>query len=168
MYPDPQTMRLVAELLANAARPDGEIRAADGRLYRKRSSPEAGVRTSLEIAEPGQPADRVATVYDPGSERPASYPSDLPFVPGTVALVYPAVQTVPPSAIVIWTESADPTGLERQVLELCQADGWEETAAPTPFAAGVSTPRELRRGPAKRLLTALPLRAESGVMLTQS
>lgn len=170
MKPDPQTGRLIAALLDNPDQPDGELTGPDGRIYHKRSAPEPGVRTTLDMAGPGQPTARVLTIFEPQSDRPAAYPAELPFVSGVVAMVNHTLGTIPPAAMVIWPEPHDAGALERELTRLSRADGWAVTAEPVPFLADLATPRELRRGEERRLVSRLPGRGAEGggIMLVQS
>ena len=168
MIPDPQTGRFIAGLLENEDQPDGEFHAPDGRRYRKRTSPEPGVRATLEVAEPGKAPERAMTIFEPQHVRPPGYPAALPFAPGIVAVVHHA-RTYPPSMIVVWRELADDEAFDQWLAETSQADGWRVVAEPRHRFDEPTAPRELHRGNERRLVSRLPRDGErgGGVMLVQ-
>lgn len=169
MIPDSHTGRLIADLLENDDQPDAEVEAPDGRRYTKRSMPEPGVRTALDVADPGQPPVRAITIFEAQNERPDGYPAPLPFVRDTVAYVHHA-RTLPPSLIIIWRDLADDDAFERQLVEMSRSEGWEVTREPKQLFGDMASPRELRRGAERRLLSRLPRQEDrrGGLMLIQS
>jgi len=170
MNPDPQTGRLIAALLDDPDQPDGEVTAPDGRVYHKQSSPAPGVRVALDVSAAGQPRERVLTLFDPQPARPADYPADLPFVPGTAAMLTHSIRTNPPTVTVAWTGLDDPDGFERTLVEMSVADGWTVSNEPKQLFPGLAMPRELRRGNERQLVSRMPSGGEQGghVMLLQS
>jgi hypothetical protein len=165
---DRQTLQLIAEHLQNPDRPDGEFTAQDGRRWRTRRRPAPGVRAILESAEPDRDAERMLTIFDPATDRPADYPDDLPFLPGAVAIVHETLATIPPSTAVLWSEMSDSMEFAGGVIRASEAEGWEVTSPlsqPIPFVGARS---ELRHGTRRRLLTAMALGASRVVMLLQT
>jgi hypothetical protein len=169
MIPDSHTGRLIAALLENHDEPDAELDAPDGRRYTKRSAPEPGVRTALDVTEPGQAPQRAITIFEAQASRPYGYPAALPFVPDTVAYIHHA-STLPPSLIVIWRELIDDDALERRLVELSEMEGWRITREPKQLFGDLASPRELRRGTERRLVSRLPREDDrgGGLMLIQS
>jgi hypothetical protein len=170
MHSDPQTSRAISALLDDIERPNGELTAPDGRVYQKRSAPEPGVRTTLDVTTAGGAPERVLTIFEPQPERPASYPTELPFVAGVTAMVNPSLKTVPAGTMVLWPELHDADAFDRTLLELSVADGWEVTAESKPIINGFTSPRELRRGTERRLVSRLPAEPGKGssIMLIQT
>ena len=170
MPPDPQTSRLISAFLEDAERPDGELTAPDGRVYHKRSAPEPGVRTTLDVTAAGGASERVLTIFEPQTDRPATYPAELPFVPDAVAMVNHALKTRPPAVAVVWSDLVDADAVEQNLVEISRANGWIVTAEPKSFVPGLASPRELRRGGEQRLISRLPAESGTGshIMLMQT
>ncbi len=152
MKPDPAVLNRINEILDDPDRQDEDFTAADGRTYRIRKRPAPGVKAIVEYREPDGPFHRMTELFDPAPQRPASYPEDLPYVPGVEVMVVGTILTIPPSRMVSWDGLEDAQNLARQVIEQSENEGWVPTGEPRPNPFGPML--ELRRGSASRHLSA--------------
>jgi hypothetical protein len=99
----------------------------DGADVRVRFDPEPGVDQRVHVAEGGR--ELTVTRFEGAAERPASYPADLPYLPGQRGSV-----STPggPAAVrsVTWWSLADLQGALAQVRAQSAAAGWIEYETP--------------------------------------
>lgn len=102
-------------------RRDQTVVTGDGELE-LRFDPEPGV--DMRIHAPAAPAETTVTTFDGDAARPASYPPELPYLPGIKAMV-----GGPANAWVMWNV----TGAEAALTEIyaqSAAAGWTESSEP--------------------------------------
>ena len=70
-------------------------------------------------------------LFDPTPQGPASYPEDLPFVPGTPAMIGGVIETIPPSRADGWVAEGEPKafGSAGPVLEMRRASATRHVSA---------------------------------------
>ncbi len=122
---DPDTshlapIRTLEQAMRNPARQD-RIVAVDGTDVQLRWDPELGVDLQVEAVR--APDQTRQTTYHAADERPASYPPDLPFLPGIKATVF-----VSPggTATASWWNVADVEGAVVALRGQCAAGGWQD------------------------------------------
>lgn len=123
---DPEsTQHGIPQALQNAlldpARRDQTV-TVDGEDVRLRFDPEPGVHVRMEL--PQAPGGMAFTTYKATDERPASYPPELPFLPGVAA----SVTGRGGNASVQWWNVPDVEGALAGLRAHAAADGWAEGA----------------------------------------
>ncbi|HYW14282.1 MAG TPA: hypothetical protein VE871_20110 [Longimicrobium sp.] len=113
--------RVMSEALLGPDRHD-RIVAVEETGFRLRFDPEPGVNMTIEGVE--APNETRSTVYHPTDERPASYPPEVPFLPGVAA----SVMGRDGSASVQWWGVPDVEDAVTALRAQCAADGWVEGA----------------------------------------
>ena len=164
MKPDTEGLRLLAEYLRNPGSGDEEVLDRNGRRWRVRARPEPGVRFIFEALD-GKSVPM--TMYDPSDMRPASYPPDLPFVPGVPAAVA-GVPSSPEARMVVWSELPDAHAIARQIEAAGLAEGWQTTKPMTAFAGFPISMGEFRLGNLHRHLSVMSAGENSAITLMQS
>lgn len=119
---------LLGELsaLSSADRTDRTVTLAGDEL-RMRYSPEPGIDVRIEGFSGDDPAvSMVSTIFEPGAERPAGYPPQLPYLPGLKASVTAFPDPAPPT--VAWFKLPDPGRAAAEILAQSAAAGWRESS----------------------------------------
>ena len=153
MHPNPAIGKRLSEILEDPERPDEEFTGEDGAIYRVRKHPGPGVRALVEHRTPGQPFERLTEIFEATSERPPTYPADLPFVADMDSIVGGLIATVPPSRMVAWSDVSDARQFANQVIEQSEAEGWE--AAGDSVSSPFGPMLQLRRDSATRNVCAV-------------
>lgn len=142
----PQALR---DALLDPERRDRSV-VVDGAEVQVRYDPEPGVERRVHVAEGAE--EMTMTSYEAVAERPASYPPELPFIPGlkvslqgagatwwTVPDVdYALAELRAQSTAAGWTESAAPNEMMfgMRSFDFVRADGRERSIHVTPFGKG--------------------------------
>ena len=142
----PQALR---DALLDPERRDRSV-VVEGAEVQVRYDPEPGVEQRVHVAEGAE--EMTMTSYEAVAERPASYPPELPFIPGLRVSVQGAGATwwtVPDvdyalaelraqSTAAGWTESAEPDEMlfGMRSFDFVRDDGRERSIHVTPFGKG--------------------------------
>jgi hypothetical protein len=100
------------------------------------------------------------------TERPESYPVDLPFLPGVTANLTEFEER--PGRTVNWFIPSDPDRALAELRSQMEAEGWteeNETTMPNPF--GTMTSVEFRKGELKRTLVVSRFGEHNKIMLME-
>ncbi len=101
----------------------------DDTEVRMRYAPEPGVEMHVQAMDAGEPvAGTESVTYEAGAERPASYPPELPYVPGLRVWLWQSPDGA--SASVTWFNVADAESALTDLLAQCAASGWVQVAGP--------------------------------------
>jgi hypothetical protein len=111
--------RVMSEALLDPDRQD-RIVAVEETEFRLRFDPEPGVNVTIEGVE--APDETRSTIYHTTDERPASYPPEVPFLPGVAA----SVMGRDGSGVVQWWSVADVEGAIAELRAQCADDDWVE------------------------------------------
>jgi hypothetical protein len=101
----------------------------DGVEVRMRYAPEPGVELRSQAMDAGEPvAGTEFVAYEAASGRPASYPPELPYVPGLKVSLWQSPDGA--SASITWFNVADAESALTDLLAQCAASGWVQVAGP--------------------------------------
>jgi len=134
-----------------------------------RYSPEPGVDLCIRASDPNAPADVVvSTGFEAAAQRPASYPPELPYLPGLKV----SVQALPDgrTALVLatWWMVDDADAALAEILAQSAAAGWTEAAGPcTVPIPGIRT-LTLHRPDHQREISIVTLEAHAMIQLIDS
>ncbi|HST60032.1 MAG TPA: hypothetical protein VLK84_15105 [Longimicrobium sp.] len=120
-HPFPQAL---VDAARDPARQDQTV-AVEGTAFRLQFDPEPGVDMRVEAVE--APDHTRNTLFHATDERPASYPPELPFLPGLATSVFVFPGGADAGASIMWNVP-DVEGALAELRAQCAADGWAEEA----------------------------------------
>ncbi|HEX6037591.1 hypothetical protein [Longimicrobium sp.] len=106
----------------------------DGADVRVQFNPEPGVDQRVHIAEGAE--GMTMTTFEAAEDRPASYPADLPFLPGLKASVHARADEPDRNRAVMWWSLPDLDDALTRIRAQCDAAGWVEDES-TEFLPGL-------------------------------
>jgi hypothetical protein len=99
----------------------------DDTEVRMRYAPEPGVELHVQAMDAGEPVAGTEFVgYEAASARPASYPPELPYLPGLTVSLWQSPDGA--SASCTWFNVADAESALADLLAQCAASGWVQVA----------------------------------------
>lgn len=119
--PENAIVQAMRDALLDPPRRDQTV-SVEGEEAEVRFDPEPGVDVRVQF--PQAPEGMALTTYKAADERPASYPPELPFLPGVPA----SVTGRDGNASVQWWSVPDVEGALAELRAQCAADGWVEGA----------------------------------------
>lgn len=124
--PDPENAipRELRDAVLDPARRDQTV-SVEGGEVEVRFDPEPGVDVRMQF--PQAPEGMAFTTYNAADERPASYPPELPFLPGIAATVLAPADGEDAGAWAMWgVPEAELEGVLDSLRTQSAADGWVE------------------------------------------
>ncbi len=115
----------LADAIRDPARRD-QIVAVNGNVLQLQFDPEPGV--DRRVTSPSMPGGMPNTTYIAADERAASYPPELPFLPGLAVSVQALPEGMAGGASATWWQVADVEGAVAELRAQSTADGWLEGA----------------------------------------
>ena len=123
----PASLMRELSALSPSDRTDRTVTLAGDEL-RMRHAPEPGIDLRVEVSDPADPAIQVVGItFEAEAERPAGYPSRLPYLPGRKATVTVFPDDTPPT--VAWFGVPDAERAAAEILAQSTAAGWSESAS---------------------------------------
>jgi hypothetical protein len=153
--------RLITRILVGSE-PAPELTTEDGSTLRVEHHPAPGARVRIRAHPFDGGADITVTAWAPASERPSTFPEDLPFVLGTEIVDFMSANDAAPRSISYWgVEPSD--AIAAAVIAQSISTGWLLEAPLDLSFAGMQIAR-MRRGNRDRSI--LPLGdAPTGILL---
>jgi hypothetical protein len=124
---DPQHVipQALQDAISDPARRDQTV-TVDGTDFRLQFDPEPGV--DRRVTSPQMPGGMPSTTYVAADERAASYPPELPFLPGLAVSVQEFPEGMAGGASATWWQVAGVEGAVAKLRAQSTADGWLEGA----------------------------------------